>query len=110
MTTKLKLIYLCYWINILALLFYLFIVVAALLRMHDFLNYVFYNPTFLNIRIYIGIPLIVLWIYNMVIWSRHDKHVGRFFLIFFLIGIYSPFYFRRIIKNGWQDKSNNQTS
>jgi len=102
MTTKLKLLFICYWINILTILLYVIIVIAALLRQQAFLDYVFFNTTFLNIRMFLTIPIIILWVYDMVIWSKHDKHVGRFFLIFFLLGFYSPFYFRRIVKNGWQ--------
>ena len=101
MTTGQKLIYLCYWINILALLLYIFIIIAALFQMDSFINYVFYDPTFLNIRLIIGVPILVLWVFDMIKWSKHDKHVGRFFLIFFLIGIYAPFYFRKIVKNNW---------
>jgi hypothetical protein len=101
MTTGQKFIYVCYWVNILTLLLYIFIIIAAFLRMHEFLNYVFTDTTFLNFRLILGVPIIILWVYDMVKWSKHDKHIGRFLLIFFLLGIYSPFYFRRILKNNW---------
>ena len=102
MTTKLKLLFFCYWINILTIVLCLIIIIAALLKQQAFLNYVLFDKNFLNIRFILTVPLIILWVYDMIIWSKHDKHVGRFFLIFFLLGFYSPFYFRRIVKSGWQ--------
>jgi hypothetical protein len=92
----------CYWINILTIAFYIFIIFAALLRMHSFLHYVFYDPSFLNIRMAFAIPIVILWINNLIVWSKKDKNIGRFFVLFFLMGIYSPFYFKKILKNNWQ--------
>jgi hypothetical protein len=101
MTTKLKLLSICYWINILTLTLYFLIVIMALFRQQAFLDYVFFNKTFLNIRMILAIPILILWSYDMIIWSKRDKNVGYFLLIFFLIGLYTPFYFRKIVKNKW---------
>jgi len=92
----------CYYVNLLMIIFFLLIIVAALFKMESFLNYVFFNKTFLSFRFILTIPILVLWINNLIIWSKFDKHIGRFLLLFFLIGVYSPFYFRKILKNNWQ--------
>jgi ABC-type protease/lipase transport system fused ATPase/permease subunit len=84
------------------IVFFAIITIAAIFRQQAFLSYVFFDETFVNIKMIFTIPIFILWVYDMIIWSKHDKHVGRFFLIFFLLGIYGPFYFRRIVKNGWQ--------
>jgi len=102
MKLKLKLLVICYWINILTLALYAFIIIGALLRMQSFLDYVFFDSTFLNIRMALTIPIIILWVNDLIVWSKHDKHIGRFIALFFFIGIYSPFYFKRILKNKWQ--------
>ncbi len=92
----------CYYINLLMIILFFIIIIAALLRMQSFLDYIFFDETFINIRMILTVPIFVLWINNIIIWSKHDKHIGRFFLLFFLIGVYSPFYFRKILRNKWQ--------
>lgn len=102
LTIKRKVLLFCFYINLLMIILFFIIIIAALLRMQSFLDYVFFDETFINIRMILTIPIFVLWVNNLIIWSKHDKHIGRFFLLFFLIGIYSPFYFRKILKNKWQ--------
>ena len=98
---KKRLLLFCYYINLLMILLFFLIIIAALLKMPSFLDYVFFNKTFLSIRFVLAIPIFVLWVNNMIIWSKFDKHMGRFFLLFLLIGIYSPFYFRKVLRNNW---------
>jgi hypothetical protein len=43
-------------------------------------------------------------IWNIVIWSKRDKKVGRFLALFFLPGLYTLFYYRIVLKNNWLDK------
>jgi hypothetical protein len=50
---------------------------------------------------FLSISVIAFGIYNIIIWSKFDKHLGRFFALFFLLGLYTPFYFKKAIKNGW---------
>jgi hypothetical protein len=47
---------------------------------------------------YLGIAF---WIWNIVIWSKRDKKIGQFFALFFLPGLYTMFYYRRVLKNNW---------
>lgn len=49
---------------------------------------------------YLGIAF---WIWNIVIWSKRDKEIRRFFALFFLPGLYTLFYYRRVLKNSWLD-------
>ena len=99
---KRKVLLFCYYINLFMIILFFIIIIAAFLRMQSFLDYIFFNETFINIRMLLTVPIFVLWVNNIIIWSRHDKHVGRFFLLFFLIGVYSPFYFSKILRNKWQ--------
>lgn len=64
-------------------------------------NQIFAGETMLQVRSIGTIPILIFWIWNMVIWSKHDKKAERFLLIFFLNGIYCPFYFNRALKNKW---------
>jgi hypothetical protein len=48
-----------------------------------------------------GNAIIVFWIWSMIIWGKKDKNTKRFLLLFFLVGIYALFYYRRIIMNKW---------
>lgn len=77
-------------------------ILAALFRLKGFLDYVFFDETFIQIRMVLTIPIIVLWINNLIVWSKNDKGIGRFLLLFFLNGLYNPFYYRKIQKNNWQ--------
>jgi len=102
LTLKKSLLLFCYYVNIATLIFFVLVLIAALLRMQAFLDFVFFNQTFLNVRMILSLPIFAFWINNLIIWGKHDKHIGRFFLLFFLIGIYTPFYFRRVLRNSWQ--------
>ena len=61
------------------------------------------DESFMNTRMLLTLPILFLWIYCMILWSKKDKVVARFFLLFFLNGFYTPFYFNRVLKNGWLD-------
>jgi len=45
--------------------------------------------------------LLILWIKCIIVWSKKDKNVLRFFLLFFLHGLYMLYYYPKIIKNNW---------
>ena len=99
---KKTLLLVCYYINLLLLGLFSFTIIAALFKFQPYLDFFFFNETFMNIRMLLAIPVFVLWINNLVVWPKHVKNIGRFLLLFFLIGIYSPFYFQKILKNNWQ--------
>jgi hypothetical protein len=92
----------CYYINIIMVALILFVVIAALFQMKSVLDYIFFNKLFLQIRLILTVPVLVLWINNLMIWSKRDKSISRFLLLFFFNGIYNPFYYRLILKNHWQ--------
>lgn len=98
---KRNLLMACYFINILMVALVVVTILAALFRFKVFLDYVFFDETFIQIRMVLTIPILILWIYNLIVWSKKDKSIGRFLLLFFLNGLYNPFYFRRILKNNW---------
>jgi hypothetical protein len=78
------------------------LVLAILFKQKQILEIYSSDELFNQIRMVLVIPVIVLWVNNLMVWSKKDKHVGRFFLLFFLNGLYSPFYFRKILKHKWQ--------
>lgn len=94
-------IYVCYIINLLMVLLLVFVFIAMLLKLDAVLRFVFLDNTFMNIRLVLTIPILILWVHNLIVWSRKDKNVGVFFLLFFFSAIYNPFYYNRIIKKGW---------
>jgi hypothetical protein len=51
--------------------------------------------------------VIVFWIWNMIIWSKRDKKIIRFFALFFLPGLFTLYYFFLVIKNKWLEKEYN---
>lgn len=57
--------------------------------------------SFMQIRLGITIPLIFFWIWNIIIWSKKDKKVNRFFALFLLNGFYTLYYYKLVIKNNW---------
>ena len=91
----------CYILNIVMVVFLLSVIIGILFKAGQYLDFVFSNEIVSTIRMIFTIPIIILWINNMIIWSRRDKHIGRFFLLFFLNGIYNVFYFRKVLKNSW---------
>jgi hypothetical protein len=91
----------CYYANILMLALFAMIILAALLGLGLLLDIVFFNETAIMIRTLLSVPVFILWVYCLVIWGKQDKDIGRFFLLFFLIGFYSPFYFRKSLKKQW---------
>lgn len=96
-----KLLMLCYITNILMVMGLAILILSILFKIDFILNYVS-TDSFTQIRMILTIPVFVLWVNNLILWSKKDKSVGRFFLLFFLNGLYNPFYFRRILKNEWQ--------
>jgi hypothetical protein len=99
---KLKpLLNICYYINIFMLIHVVFIIMAAFLSYDAFLEFSFFNQKFIYIRTLLSIPVLILWISSLIIWAKHDKRIGHFFLLFFLMGLYSPFYYRKSKLNGW---------
>jgi len=51
--------------------------------------------------------VLIFWIWNIIIWSKRDKKIGRFFALFFLPGLYTLFYYRHVLRNNWVDKNEN---
>lgn len=46
------------------------------------------------------LPILPFWIWNLVICYKKDP-TARIFLLFFLNGLYTPFYSRRVLTNNW---------
>jgi len=100
---KRKLLMTCYLINLIMIPVSIFYpLITFYLRKIAVFSYIS-DEFFMNIRIILTLPIFVLWIYSMIIWSKKDKVIHRFFLLFFLNGLYTPFYFSRILKNDWLD-------
>ncbi len=90
----------CYYINLSMYLLYIVAIVATLFNLKEILFF-FTNEIFVYVRLFISIPIFVIWVWSLIIWSKFDKSITQFLLNFFLIGLYTPFYCHKIIKNRW---------
>ncbi|MDP4209192.1 MAG: hypothetical protein Q8928_10300 [Bacteroidota bacterium] len=99
---KKKLLFFCFIANLFMIAIYLSVIIAAFFKFQKYIDYIFFDVEFANIRMFLTIFVFILWINNLIVWSKRDKNLGRFFILFFFIGIYSPFYFIKILKNKWQ--------
>ena len=59
------------------------------------------SKTIFNLRLFLNLFILVFWVLMMRTWYKHDKKPYRFFLIFFLLGVYQLFYYRKALKNNW---------
>ena len=90
----------CFWVNIFVylILIVLFIeMVANTQIISHFLN----NGQISDYRMLLNIPILVLWIYNIIIWAKKDKKTLRLILIIFLNGFYNTIYYRMAVKKNW---------
>ncbi len=88
---------LCYIMNVVTI-----ITGVAILLMGDEVKSEFLsNPTLLVFRGISLVFLVILWIKCLIVWSKKDKGIGRFLLLFFLHGLYTLFYYPRAIKQNW---------
>jgi len=95
--------FICFVANLLLILIYVALIFAVVIRSKELIDYIFYDSGFAIMRMIIAYPTIILWVYTLKIWSKYDKHVGRFMLLFFFIGLYSPFYYLKARKAKWID-------
>ena len=72
-------------------------IVLGLESVNELIN----SKQFINFRMVLGLFTLILWIFNLLLWAKKDKMLRRFIPLFFLIGIYSPFYFIRALNNKW---------
>jgi len=93
-----------YYLNTLILAHVILIVLATLLRFELFLDFSFFNQTFIFIRTILALPVLVFWIGCFILWSKYDKNIGRLLLLFFLIGLYNPYYYWKYSKFWTTDK------
>ena len=75
---KKKLLMLCYYINILMVLGLIILILSILFKMDSILNYCS-TDSFTQIRMILTIPVFILWINNLIVWSKHDKNVRKTF-------------------------------
>lgn len=96
----------CFVVNALFCLMLIPLIITVLFGV-DFLYDFLKSEQGIKLRLYINIPIIVLWINNVIVWSKNDKNVGRLILILLFNALYNPFYYRKSVKNGWIIKKNN---
>ncbi len=99
---KMKKIFLniCFTANILLYASFFVLFIAVIFDFISIKSYIL-SENFSNIKTVLSLLVLTFWIYNLVIWSKHDKKIGRFLMLFFLIGIYTPFYYLIALKNKW---------
>ncbi len=89
-----------FYANIILYLSYFVLVFAVLFHSQSIESFI-YSPVFKSIKTIISLIVLVFWIYNLILWSKYDKKIGNFLLLFFLIGIYTPFYYLKAVRNKW---------
>jgi hypothetical protein len=86
---------LLYFYNIAVLLGYLSVTLIAFFGPLEQTAVWFNSPTILNVRLLLNIPILIFWILMLRHWSKGDKKLTDFLLLFFLIGLYTVFYYRK---------------
>ena|ERR1035437_9301708 len=98
-----KIIYFgCLLLNIIGILAILIALICYILfhNVSSFNQY--YNQEqYIPLKKITSLAILVLFIWNIVIWAKKDKSVGRIIALLFMNWIYSPFYSYRVIKNKW---------
>lgn len=95
-----RIIKICYYINIIMLFVYLNEIILKMLGRPHIREFC-YSEIYVNIKFICLLPVILLTILLIVTWAKKDKSVGRFFLLFFLNGLYNPFYYWIAKRKGW---------
>ncbi len=90
----------CYYINVFMLIVVLFTTVATVINPTFFME-ITGSELYISLRHLFSIPMVVLWVWCLVLWSKYDKKISRFFLLFFLMGFYPVLYYHRVKKNNW---------
>ena len=87
-------------LNIAIVIFFLVIILGGFFINNDSFDSFIFSSVVSNIRLLSSLIIFIFWIYLMVLWSRYDKSIGRFFALFFLMGSYSIYYAIRLLKSG----------
>ena len=90
----------CYYVNVL-MLFVTFVIITVGFFNLEWISTIINGDTFIYLRFLLSIPMVILWVWCLLIWSKHDKKISRFLLLFFLMGFYPIFYYHKVIKNNW---------
>lgn len=91
---------LCLLLNIAALAAYTIAYSSPLFGFNTILEF-FNSESILQIRSLITLFILALGIRCLILWSKNDRKPSTFFVLFFLMGIYSPFYYLKAKKRGW---------
>ena len=83
-----------YYFNIIVILVYLVVIFLGYLGPFEDLAKWFNSEQIANFRLLANIPILIFWIKLIVHWSKGEKKVWEFLLLFFLIGWYTVFYYR----------------
>ena len=94
------LIEICFWIN-LVVYFLVIVLFIEMIGNTDIISQYFTKGHLSNYRMLLNIPILALWIYNIVVWSKNDKTTLRLILIIFLNGLYNPIYYRMAVRKKW---------
>jgi hypothetical protein len=84
------------------LIFIVAIIPTAVMAIIDDSFYHFLKSDNVNAySVFINIPIILFWFYNLHIWVTKDKDTNHLLLILFFNIFYDPFYYRKAEKNHW---------
>lgn len=88
-----------YYYNILLILGYILVLVAGFFGPLDEIALWFNSLIVVNVRTILNIPVLIFWVLLLRHWSKGKKKVSDFLLLFFLIGLYTIFYYKKEFKH-----------
>lgn len=94
-----KILFFCFYINILFLLLPFFVFILAIIDSEFVFEFLFNsnNDIFVLVnRLIIPIPVLFLWAYNIWFAYKYDRYNKAVFFLIFLSFIYSPYYYYQI--------------
>jgi hypothetical protein len=90
----------CFTVNVLFCLVLVPLLITVLFgndSMYSFLT----SEKGVNLRMYINLPILILWVNNIIVWYKKDKKIIQLVMILIFNALYNPFYYRKAVKNKW---------
>jgi len=95
---KRNILFVLYYFNIFYILFIISVICFAFLTQNFEL---FHYDVVSQIETIGALFVLIFWLYNLYIWIKSDKKLHNILFLLFLNWIYSPFYFRKALRNHW---------
>lgn len=78
---------------------------SALLMVEIFTGYDGFKPELYGLFMILHTNSLIFWLWNIGIWYKYDKNFLQLLGLLCLMFFYSPFYYARIIRQGWLEQN-----